>query len=222
MENKLVKRRLLTVYEKLYNYFGPQNWWPGDTPFEIMVGAILTQNTNWQNVEKAIENLKAGNALCPSKILELPDDELAEMLRPSGYFNIKAKRLKNFVKWFSDNFNADEKKLSKVSLNEIRHKILKVNGVGKETADSILLYAANQNTFVVDAYTMRIFSRLGIISKDNSYEEVRKLFMDNIPSDIQLYNEYHALIVALGKDFCKPSPKCEKCPLKKIKHKNKN
>ncbi len=210
--------RLTTIYEILLKRFGPQDWWPGDTPFEVIVGAILTQNTNWANVEKAITNIKNAGVLSPDKLHHLDIAKLAQLIRPAGYFNIKAKRLKNFLDWFFDNYSGQLKNLENVRTPQLREQLLSVKGIGPETADSILLYALNRPVFVVDAYTARICSRHNLISEGADYHQIQETFESNLPSDISLFNEYHALIVHLGKDFCKPTPKCEECPLNKLPH----
>jgi len=205
----------MRYYEALFEAFGPQSWWPARTRFEIIVGAILTQNTAWSNVEKAIKELKKAGVLTPKRLSALAQNELAELIRPSGYFNIKAKRLRNFLGFLSDEFDGSLNRLfAKSPPGELRRSILSVNGIGPETADSILLYAGRRAEFVVDAYTKRVFSRHGLIHKEAGYEEVKALFMDNLPWDERLFNEYHALLVRLGKDFCRPrKPLCEACPL---------
>ena len=202
----------------LFKRFGPQDWWPGDTPFEVIVGAILTQNTNWANVGKAITNLKKAKALTPDKLHLLDIKKLAELIRPAGYFNIKAKRLKNFLDWFFENYSGELKNLENVPTAELRQQLLSVKGIGPETADSILLYALNRPVFVVDAYTARICSRHHLIDEGADYHQIQEMFESNLPSSIQLFNEYHALIVHLGKDFCKPTPKCGECPLNGLPH----
>ena len=207
-------RTLLQIYEKMFNVLGPQRWWPGETPFEVAVGAILTQNTNWSNVEKAIKNLKKAGNLDPAGIHKLNISELAELIRPSGFFNVKAKRVKAFISWL---FSAYDGKLSKMftkDLEIIREELLGIKGIGPETADSILLYAGNYPTFVVDAYTHRIFSRHAFIPEESSYDEIKAFFEENLPKDVKLFNEYHALLVNVGKMFCKPKRLCEQCPLK--------
>lgn len=202
------------IYDALYSHYGPQHWWPGDTPFEVMVGAILTQNTNWGNVEKAIANLKSAGALSAEAIHKMPEPELAELIRPSGYYNIKAKRLKAFISYFMGSYGGDVVAMKGAGCERLRREVLAVNGVGPETADSILLYALGCPTFVVDAYTKRIFSRHGFFSEDADYHDVRAFFMDNLPQDVKLYNEYHALIVRLAKDRClKKAGRCELCLL---------
>lgn len=205
---------LMSIYDSLYAHYGPQHWWPGDTPFEVMVGAILTQNTNWGNVEKAISNLKAAGALSAKKIYDMPEAELARLIRPSGYFNIKAKRLKAFITYFIGRYGGSVARIKKTDCDTLRREVLAVNGVGPETADSILLYALGCPTFVVDAYTKRIFSRHGFFAEDADYHDVRSFFMERLPVDVQLYNEYHALIVRLAKDRCmKKAGICELCVL---------
>ncbi|MGQ9686966.1 MAG: endonuclease III domain-containing protein [Thiobacillaceae bacterium] len=203
-------------YRLLFAAYGPQHWWPGETAFEVMVGAILTQNTAWANVERAIANLKAAERLTCEDILALPDDALAELIRPAGYFNVKARRLKALCAFLADQgVCATPQRLRDLSnLPELRRRLLSVHGVGEETADSILLYALELPIFVVDAYTRRIFSRLGLIPADASYGEIQQAFQRHLPADVALYNEYHALIVHLGKSVCRPKPRCEQCPLR--------
>lgn len=205
---------LIGIYNKLYSFYGQQYWWPGDTPFEIAVGAILTQNTNWSNVEKAIKNLKDAKVLSAKALHELPIQKLASLIRPAGYFNIKAKRLKSFIDFLIENYNGSMKKIKKEDVYPIRKTLLDVHGIGPETADSILLYALDKPVFVVDAYTKRVLSRHGIIDYDASYDEYQTLFHEELDEDIQLFNEYHALFVRVGKECCKPKPQCENCPLK--------
>jgi len=207
---KIKKQFLLSYYQTLLDYFGPQDWWPGDTPLEIMIGAILTQNTNWGNVERAIDNLKSAKLLDPKKIVVSSKQKVEKLIRPSGYFRAKAKKLKIFCKWLLE--RGGVAKLKKLPVAELRPQLLDVWGIGPETADSILCYGLEKLSFVVDAYTVRIFNRLGII-KTTDYHEVKDIFESSLPKSLKIYNEYHALIVALGKDVCKPKPKCELCPL---------
>ena len=223
----MLSEQLKEIYDLLYKRFGPQDWWPGDTPFEVIVGAILTQNTNWTNVEKAITNIKNAGVLAPDKLHHLDITKLAQLIRPAGYFNIKAKRLKNFLDWFFDNYSGQLKNLENIPTAELRQQLLSVKGIGPETADSILLYALNRLVFVVDAYTARICSHhhlidegadLSVVSSSNHYHQIQETLESNLASDIQLFNEYHALLVHLGKDFCKPKPKCEECPLNHLPH----
>ncbi len=203
--------RIKRTYNILFKQYGPQHWWPGDTPFEIMVGSVLTQNTAWTNVEKAINNLKQANALSAETILSTHHARLAKWLRPSGYFNIKAKRLKNFCQWYVE--QGGFKSLSKLDTKRLREQLLSVNGVGPETADDIMLYAFERPVFVIDAYTRRIFSRIGAVSGEESYEELRQIFEKALKPDVALYNEYHALIVKHGKDICRSRPRCDQCCL---------
>lgn len=205
---------LTEIYDTLYSHFGPRHWWPGDTPFEIAVGAILTQNTNWTNVEKAIANLKKAKALNAKTLHGLSHKKLASLITPAGYFNVKAKRLKNFLAFLLNHYNGSMKRMEVKDLAELREELLTVNGIGPETADSILLYALSKPVFVIDAYTKRILQRHNIISGEVTYHELQELFHKNIPQNVNLYNEYHAQIVMLGKDYCKPKPRCEACPLK--------
>jgi endonuclease-3 related protein len=206
---------LNSIYKKLYLYFGPQHWWPGDSALEVMIGAILTQNTNWSNVEKAINNLKNKNLLNPKKIYCLNHSRLASLLVPCGYYNIKTRRLKEFLNFFFKDYQANVKKMSSADTQKLRRDLLGVKGVGPETADSILLYALGKPVFVVDAYTKRILSRHQLIKKDTDYSHIQNLFMQNLKKDARLFNEYHALLVKLGKDFClKNKPRCPVCPLR--------
>jgi endonuclease-3 related protein len=215
MKLKPIYPALQSIYKKLYSYFGPQYWWPADSPFEVMVGAILTQNTNWQNVERAINNLKKKDLLEPKKLFRLSQKRLANLIKPAGYFNIKAKRLKEFLNFFFKVYGGNLEKISLQATGALREQLLSTNGIGDETADSILLYALNKPVFVVDAYTKRILLRHGFIKDNSTYDEVQKLFMENLKTDIQLFNEYHALLVRLGKEYClKNKPRCEICPLK--------
>lgn len=208
------KENLSAIYKKLYSFFGPQHWWPGETPFEVAVGAILTQNTNWGNVERAIGNLKSARALLPKKIHKMPVNKLAFLIRPAGYFNIKAKRLKNFINFLFKGYEGCLDKLFSRDIGALRGELLSVNGIGEETADSIILYAAGRSIFVVDAYTRRVFSRHNFLNDKASYQDVQKFFMQNLPKDVKMFNEFHALIVKLGKEFClKNKPKCGQCPL---------
>lgn len=203
------------IYSKLYAHFGPQHWWPADSPFEVMVGAILTQNTSWQNVEKAIHNLKKHHLLSPRKLYKLPGTKLASLIRPAGYYNIKAKRLKHFMDFLFSSYSGDIEEMSQQDLHVLRRQLLLVNGIGPETADSILLYALSKPVFVVDAYTKRIFWRHKLIDENADYHQVQQLFMNNLRNNEKLFNEYHALLVRLAKEFClKKKGKCDICPLK--------
>lgn len=208
MEN----RELMALYRALLDAFGPRHWWPGETPFEVMVGAVLTQNTAWTNVERAIAALKAAGLLSPEALDAAPEGQVAELVRPSGYFNVKAKRLKSLVHWFVRRLGGEVAAADGTPTGELRRELLAVHGVGEETADSILLYTLERPVFVVDAYTRRAFSRHGAFGADASYGEMQRFFEERLPPDVALYNEYHALIVYLGKDFCRPTPRCEGCP----------
>ncbi|MFN3406526.1 MAG: endonuclease III domain-containing protein [Caldimicrobium sp.] len=211
MKNKLLE----DVFKTLFGHFGAQNWWPAETPFEVCVGAILTQNTNWKNVEKAIDNLKKNNLLTPEALYSISQEYLAELIRPCGFYQLKAKRLKNFVEFLIKEYNGDIKKLKTEDLESLREKLLQIKGLGKETVDSILLYALDKPIFVVDAYTHRILNRHSLISEEISYDELQEFFLSNLPRDVNLYKEYHALFVVCGKNYCKKSqPLCELCPLK--------
>ncbi len=206
-------KTITEVFEKLLKHYGPQNWWPAESKFEVVVGAVLTQNTSWKNVEKAIDNLKKANLMSPDGILKTPEPELAELLKPSGYPNLKARRLKNTVSFINDRWHLDFDRMKKLSVELLRQSLLKINGVGEETADSIILYAVELPTFVIDAYTKRLFSRLGIINGREKYEEVKRIFDSNLPRDVYVYQEYHALIVVHCKEKCRKKPLCKNCPL---------
>ena len=209
--------KVYEIYNILLEHFGPQGWWPGETPLEIMVGAVLTQNTNWSNVSRAIENLKNENLLIFEKLHDLPVDVLAQKIKPAGYFNIKAARLKNLLNFVEREHNGSLEEMFKQDMHRLREEILTVKGIGPETADSILLYAGNRPVFVIDAYTHRIFARHNIVADEDGYYELQEYFMLSLPEDIELYNEYHALVVRLGKEFCKKSkPLCSRCPLGKF------
>ncbi len=209
----LLRRELTRVYETLLAHYGSRHWWPAETPFEVCVGAILTQNTNWKNVEKAIANLKRAGLLSPSALWDAPVEKLADVIRPAGYYNVKSVRLKGFITWLFDRFAGCVELMSREDLPRLREELLTVKGVGPETADSILLYACGKPTFVVDAYTKRLLTGLGLIAGKESYEEVRALFMDNLPTNVELFNEYHALIVQHAKEHCRKRPLCPGCPL---------
>ncbi|WP_423791970.1 endonuclease III domain-containing protein [Methanocaldococcus indicus] len=207
---------LLNIYKKLLNFFGKQNWWPAESRYEVVVGAILTQNTSWKNVEKAIQNLKSYDLLDEYKILDVEEEKLKELIKPAGFYNIKAKRLKNITFFIVNNYGNTEKLAkSKEDLTVLRNKLLAVKGVGKETADTILLYALDRLSFVVDSYTKRLFNRLGVINSDD-YDTIKYIFESSLPKDLELYKEYHALIVEHCKTFCRKKPNCKECFLKDI------
>lgn len=202
------------VFSTLYNQFGAQNWWPAETPFEVCIGAILTQNTAWSNVEKAIQSLKEENLLTEHEIAKANLAQIETAITPSGFYRQKAKRLKEFAEYVVKNYGNVEKMLIQPT-GMLRRELLTLNGIGPETADSILLYAANKPIFVVDAYTKRIGSRIGWFDENSSYEEVQEFFTTNIKPNAKTYNEFHALIVKLAKDNCRKKPVCSKCPLNK-------
>ncbi|MFC1684517.1 endonuclease III domain-containing protein [Pseudomonadota bacterium] len=208
---KLRKSDLLKVYRQLLKAYGCQHWWPADSPFEVMVGAILTQNTAWPNVEKAIANLKQAQLLSPETVASASHDQVAELIRPSGYFNIKAQRLQAFCRFLLA--RGGERMLRQEDTGTLRHDLLAVHGVGPETADDMLLYAFERPVFVIDAYTRRIFSRLGMIVGGESYEALRRGFEVALGPDVQLFNEYHALIVRHAKEACSKKPRCAECCL---------
>ncbi len=216
MERVIIDKRsfFITVFELLLKRFGPQHWWPGDSLFEIMVGAILTQNTAWSNVEKAIANLKAFKVLNPHTMYALSREELASLIRPSGFYNQKEQRLRDFLRLLVEEFSGDPEEMAKASGPWLRNKLLKISGIGPETADSILLYALEKPFFVVDAYTKRVLERMGVVEGGLGYHPIQRLFMNHLPGDVALFNEYHALFVELGKVFCKKkAPQCSMCPL---------
>jgi endonuclease III related protein len=205
-------------YEALLTAYGPQGWWPGDSPTEVIIGAILTQNTNWKNVEKAIKQLRAANMIDWAALRDVKESDLAELIRPSGYFNIKAKRLKAFTAWMWRHHEGDIESLRKVPLPMLRTELLSIIGIGPETADSILLYALGKLTFVVDAYTRRMMVRHRLAKENWTYDRIKGMFETNIPADEATYNEFHALIVAVGKQHCGPTAKCDTCPLDRFDH----
>ncbi len=207
---------LMHIYQRLLGHYGSRDWWPAETPFEVIVGAVLTQNTNWNNAETAIDNLRQADALTLESILNLKREELEQLIRPSGFFRQKAERLQLFCRYLQEHHQGKLDHLFDQKLNQMRDELLHLKGIGPETADSILLYAGEQLSFVVDAYTNRLFGRLGILSGQEKYGEIRDLFMTNLPEDIQLYNEYHALIVIHCKDFCRKKPLCNGCPCSDI------
>ncbi|MEK6727424.1 MAG: endonuclease III domain-containing protein [Candidatus Omnitrophota bacterium] len=212
-----MKKQVTLIYQRLFSAFGRQYWWPASDPFEVMVGAILTQNTNWLNVERAIKNLKNANVLDPVKLYKISTRRLAKLIRPAGYFNIKSKRLKEFLKFFFKKYRGSLREMAANESELLREQLLSVNGIGPETADSILLYALNKPVFVVDAYTRRILFRHYCFDEGLTYGEIQNLFMQNLQKDVKLFNEYHALLVKLGKDFClKSKPRCQICPLENL------
>jgi len=211
--------RLRAIYDRMLSHFGPQHWWPAETPFEVMVGAVLTQNTAWKNVERALDNLRRAGVMSLAALSELPTALLAEYIRPAGYYNVKAARLHNLFHFVTDQYGADLRAFFAQPLPQLREQLLSIKGIGRETADSILLYAAGLPIFVVDAYTHRILARHQVIDEDcvYDYETIQELFMDNLDCDARLYNEYHALLVRVGNAYCKKkNPACAACPLQGI------
>jgi endonuclease III related protein len=209
--------RLLQIYQRLLDAFGPQHWWPAETPFEVMVGAVLVQNTNWQNVKKAIENLRQADLLEPHALLAVPVEELEALIRPAGYFRIKAGRLRSLLRYFVEQYDGSLEAMFGRPLDVLREELLAVHGIGPETADSILLYAGQLPAFVVDAYTHRVFARHGWIEYEADYHAIQDYFQSGLPDDVPLWNEYHALLVHLGKHFChKTRPLCAECPLSEM------
>jgi endonuclease-3 related protein len=210
----LPPRRLRAVYRRLHARYGPQHWWPARTPFEVIVGAVLTQNTAWSNVERAIANLEAAGALTPEALLALPLPELAALLRPSGYFNVKAGRLRAVCHWYVA--AGGRARLRRWSGGRLRAALLDLHGVGPETADDILLYAFDRPVFVIDAYTRRLFARLGLIVGDEPYAALGAAYEQALGADAPLFNEYHALIVRHAKEACRPRPRCAGCCLRRL------
>ena len=205
------------IYRRLLDHYGPQGWWPGETQEEVAIGAILTQNTNWNNVARAIANLKGAGALSLRAVASMETLRLASLIRPAGYFNVKARRLQGFARTLLDRFPGGLPELFSLGLEGAREFLLSIKGIGPETADSILLYAGDLPTFVVDAYTIRVLGRHSIIDDPQDYSQVRELFMDHLPRDVALFNEFHALFVAVGKERCKKGrPRCRGCPLESI------
>ena len=208
---------LRTIYRRLFARFGPQHWWPGETPFEVTVGAILTQNTSWTNAARAVHRLKEKRLLHPAHLDRMPTRQLAPLIRSSGYFNQKAKRLKIFVRHLQKKYRGRISSMRKIPWDQLREELLSLPGIGPETADSILLYALEKPTFVVDAYTRRILARHSIIPWEASYEEIRALFSEGLPHRVPYFNEYHALLVALGKELChRTQPECHICPIRDV------
>ena len=204
---------LLDIYQRLLQRYGPLQWWPAETRLEMIVGAILTQSAAWVNVEKGIANLRSRGLLSAVMLREVPTEELARLIYPSGYYNVKARKLKAFARWLGECHDDDLDRLFALDLPALRRELLGVYGVGQETADSIALYAAHKPVFVIDAYTRRIMSRLGLAPARNSYEAFQSLFMESLPHEEGMFNEYHALLVCHGKTVCRKSPVCRDCCL---------
>ncbi|MBA7478230.1 Endonuclease III [subsurface metagenome] len=216
MGNQAISQTLQNIYHQLMTRYGSQHWWPAQEPFEVIVGAILTQSAAWGNVEKAIANLKSAEALSPKALRRLSLFEVAALIRPCGYYNAKALKLRSFAHWLGEHFNDNLSQLFASDINYLRQGLLSIYGIGQETADSIILYAAGKPTFVIDAYTRRIINRIGLTPDGNSYSAYQTLFMNNLPADIRLFNEYHALLVCLAKDACRSRPLCQQCCLNNI------
>jgi endonuclease-3 related protein len=211
-----MRRRLLAFYKRLHAAYGPQGWWPGQTPFEVCLGAILTQNTSWTNAERALAQLRSKGLVSYRALREVPPMRLAPLIRSSGYFNLKALRVSAFVGFVGREYGGRVAAMRRDTPRALRTKLLAVRGIGPETADSIVLYAAGLPLFVVDAYTRRIFARLGMISGREPYDAVQALFMSSLPGDAGLYNDYHAQIVRLAKEACRTRPLCGRCPLETL------
>lgn len=217
MNGPATRARLREIFDRLAGHFGPLHWWPAETPFEMTVGAILTQNTAWRNVEQAIAALKTAGALEPAALLALPREALEDIIRPAGFFRQKARRLQLFASHLIDRYGGELSRMLDGPLEEVRQTLLALEGIGPETADSILLYAGGHPSFVIDAYTRRLFTRLGVLRGEKRYDQVRALFMDHLPHETDLFNEYHALIVEECKSFCrKRTPLCSDCPLHEL------
>jgi endonuclease III related protein len=213
------RKQLMAMYRALFRSYGPQRWWPGDSPFEMMVGAVLTQNTAWTNVEKAIANLKRDGPLTAARLRRLALRRIAALIRPSGYYNIKARRLAHLTEFLAVRYGGSPLRMRRADPEGLRKELLTVHGIGPETADSIMLYAVGHPVFVVDTYTRRIFGRHGLVTGDDRYHHVQRKFLENLPHDARLFNEYHALIVRIGKEHCrKTAPRCSGCPLEPFPH----
>ncbi len=215
MDNEKITQKLQEIYKRLFNAYGPRHWWPADEPFEVMVGAVLTQSVSWKNVEKAINNLKEAGAISPAALRRLSVDEIAPLIRPCIYYNVKARKLKALVEW-TEEYGDNLTRIFTIDKEELRRQLLSVWGIGEETADSIVLYAAGKPVFVIDAYTRRIIDRIGLKPEGDRYRDYQALFMDNLPADAGLFNEYHALLVNHGKNVCRTKPLCGQCCLEDI------
>ncbi len=211
-----ISEQLVNIYNLLLDHYGVQHWWPADGPFEIIAGAILTQMTVWSNVEQALDNLKAHGLLTTAALYRIPASDLANLIYSTGFYNSKTRKLKSFVNWLHDCYDDKLEDLFSLSISCLREELLSVHGIGEETADSIILYAAKKPIFVVDAYTRRIIDRIGLCSTESSYSCFQELFMRNIPADAKMYNEYHALLVRHGKEKCRVHPACCGCCLSVI------
>ncbi len=214
VSNKSGENNFIAAYRLLFDHFGSQQWWPADTQFEVIVGAVLTQNTNWKNVANALDNLRKAGLLEYSSLSSLTPEQIAQYIRPSGYFNLKAKRLRNLFDMIEERYDGELQNFFADDKEAIRENLLKVKGIGPETADSILLYACSAPVFVIDTYTHRVFSRHNMVDEETDYQTMQETFMDYLPGDVQLFNEYHALIVRVAGTYCKKKePLCRHCPL---------
>jgi len=211
----LAKKQLTKIYKKLLSHYGPRNWWPAKTKFEVIVGSILVQNVSWGNAKKAVNNLREKKLLTPEALHKCPIFKLAPLIKSSRFYNQKAQKLKNFTSYLMKTYNGSLRKMFATDTEQLREELLSIKGLGFETVDSILLYAGNKLSFVSDAYTKRILNRYGLVNEKAKYNEIRSLFMENLPTDESLYNEYHALIVHHGAFICQSNPKCEECVLVK-------
>ncbi len=207
------RHEIVEIYDRLYTHFGPQHWWPAETPFEVMVGAILTQNTSWKNVEKTLSQLKEKDLLHPDALYHIPEKKLSSLIRSSGYFNVKARRIKALMAFIFEGYGGSVDDMLSEKWEALREKLLSVRGIGPETADAILLYAGKAPVFVIDTYTRRLFERHSHIDPADNYQKLQKYLMEGLRGRTDLYNEYHALIVMTGKQFCKKTPDCTDCPL---------
>jgi endonuclease-3 related protein len=213
------RKELLEIYDALLTHFGHRGWWPADTSFEAIIGAILTQNVAWHNAKKAIDNLKDAGMLDPEKLYAARAEDIAPLIRPSRFYNMKAVKIKNFLQFFKDEYDLDLDAMAREDTDVLREKLLGVKGLGKETVDSILLYACYKPVFVVDAYTKRIFVRYGLIGPDAGYDDIQAFFTANLPEGVPLYNDFHAQIVHLGNAVCKTVPDCAGCPIRVMEKK---
>ncbi len=213
-----VDQVLRKMYDRLWSAYGPQHWWPARTPTEVVIGAILTQNTAWKNVERAIGNLKKARCLTWRALRNCSEVDLAELVQPSGTYHVKAARLKAFVDYLWENHDGSLESMLDGEIDDVRERLLSIRGIGPETADAILLYAGKRPTFVVDAYTIRILRRHFVIDDKADYEAVHRLFHEALRPDVRLYNEYHALLVAVGKRHCRTLAACDGCPLAGLPH----
>ena len=211
-----MKKSLLAIYDKLLKTYGPRRWWPAKTRFEVIVGAILTQNVSWHNAKTAIDNLKSAKLLSPENILKAPCGRIACRIKSSRFYNQKAKKLKAFCRYLSSEYSGSLDRMFSKDTDLLRDELLCIKGIGKETADCILLYAGKKPSFVVDAYTKRFLARYGLLKAIASYDEVRSFFTENLPEDVRLFNEYHALVVHHSHFVCRSKPRCGVCKVKKI------